>query len=359
MQKAMIPKRSVSILGYGSYIPKYRIKAKEIDRIWNKGVIVEDAKSYPPVQEKAVGNQDEDAITIGCEATRRAMKSAGIDPSKIRAIFLGSESNPYAVKTAGVTIAEAIGASSDLLGATYEFACKAATEGMQTLMGLIGSNMIDYGIAIGADTAQARPADVLEYTAASGGTALVLGPNSEDAVAQIEASYSYSEDTPDFWRREGRPYPRHYERFTGEPAYFKFVLSAAKTLMSEVGYEPDDLAYVVLHQPNYKFPYKAAKKLGFNDEQITPGLLCNEIGNLYAGSTLTGIAGALDEAEPHDKILAVSYGSGSGSDAFILNVEEDITKKRDRTPKVRDLIDNRKEYIDYSLYSKMREKIKR
>lgn len=358
MNNVMVPNRNVGIIGYGTYIPKYRIKTEEISRVWNKSVVVGDMNTSLPIEEKTVGNIDEDAITIGCEASRRAMKMAQVDPKKIRAIFLGSESNPYAVKTAGLTIGKAIGTSSNLLAATYEFACKAGTEAVQTIMGLIGSGMIDYGIAIGADTAQGRPADELEYTAASGGSALVLGPYNE-ALAKIEASYSFAEDTPDFWRREGERYPRHYERFTGEPAYFKFVLTAAKTIMDEMDYTVDDFDYVVFHQPNYKFPYKAAKKLGFEKEQIEPGLLSQKIGNFYAGSTLTGIAATLDNSKPGDKLLAVSYGSGSGSDAFILNVTDKIEEKKPKIPKINDLIEKRKEYIDYSIYSKMREKFKR
>lgn len=355
----MIPERDVGIIGYGTYIPKYRIKAKEIARVWKEGTVIEENSSFLPIKEKTVPNQDEDAVTISIEAARRAIQRAEIGPEKLRAIFMGSESNPYAVKTAGATIAKAIGASSDLLAATYEFACKAGTEAMQTTMGLIGSNMIDYGLAVGADTAQGRPDDALEYTAASGGTAIILGPNNGEALAHIEASYSYAKDTPDFWRREGEKYPRHYERFTGDPAYFNLVINAGKTLMKEAGYEASDFDFAVFHQPNYKFPRKAAEKLGFSGKQIKPGLLCNKIGNLYAASTLTGIAGTLDVATPEDKILVVSYGSGSGSDAFILNVEEEIEKKRGNAPKVRDLIEKRKEYIDYSLYSKMRGKVKK
>lgn len=359
MNKVMIPDKDVGIIGYGTYIPKYRIKAKEIARVWKEGTVIGDNSSFLPIKEKTVPNQDEDAVTISIEAARRAIQRAEIDPEMIRAIFMGSESNPYAVKTAGATIAKAIGASSDLLAATYEFACKAGTEAMQTIMGLVGSNMIDYGMAVGADTAQGRPNDALEYTAASGGTAIILGPNNDHSLAHIEASYSYAEETPDFWRREGEKYPRHYERFTGDPAYFNFVINAAKILMEETGYSPSDFDFAVFHQPNYKFPSKAAEKLGFNKEQIKPGLLCQKIGNLYAGSTLTGLAATLDEAKPKDKIFVVSYGSGSGSDAFVLNVEDGITKKRGNVPKIKDLIEERKEYIDYSLYSKMRDKIKR
>ena len=50
--------------------------------------------------------------------------------------------------------------------ADWQFACKAGTEAMQAAIGLVGSGMADYALAIGADTAQGRPGDALEYTAA-------------------------------------------------------------------------------------------------------------------------------------------------------------------------------------------------
>ena len=38
-----------------------------------------------------------------------------------------------------------------------------------------------YVLAIGMDTAQGRPGDALEYTAASGGAAFIIGPAEESA----------------------------------------------------------------------------------------------------------------------------------------------------------------------------------
>ncbi|MBI4344680.1 MAG: hydroxymethylglutaryl-CoA synthase, partial [Euryarchaeota archaeon] len=92
----------VGIVGYGAYIPKYRIKVEEIARIW--GEDPESIKNGLRVAEKAVPNIDEDAATIAVEAARNALRMAGIDPRRIGAIYVGSESHPYAVKPTGTVV---------------------------------------------------------------------------------------------------------------------------------------------------------------------------------------------------------------------------------------------------------------
>ncbi|HDY74693.1 MAG TPA: hydroxymethylglutaryl-CoA synthase, partial [Euryarchaeota archaeon] len=178
----------------------------------------------------------------------------------------------------------------------------------------------------------------------------------DDLIAEIEATYSVTTDTPDFWRREGEPYPRHGGRFTGSPAYFKHVISATTGLLKKTDLSPGDFDYAVFHQPNGKFPRTAAKNLGFTKEQIERGLLVERIGNTYSGATMLGLARVLDEAKPGDRILVTAFGSGAGSDSFSITVTEGILEKRGRSPTVEDYI-REKKYVDYGTYVKLRRKI--
>jgi len=344
------PERAVGITGYGAYVPRYRLPGREIARVWTGGT------GGSPVREKAVPGLDEDVVTMSIEAARNALVRAGIHPQQLRAVWVGSESHPYAVKPTSTIVAESIGAVPNVQAADWEFACKAGSEAMQAAIGLVGSRMADYALAIGMDTAQGRPGDALEYTAAAGGAAYILGP-AEAALAVINATYSFVTDTPDFWRREGEMYPSHGDRFTGEPAYFKHVLSAARTLMDGLGKTARDYEYIIFHQPNVKFPQRAAGMLGFTPEQYKPGLLSGEIGNTYSGSSLIGLAATLDIARPGDRILMVSYGSGAGSDAFDITVTGRISEAVPRAPTVREYI-NRRTEIDYALYARFRGKIR-
>ena len=337
------PERDVGIIGYGAYVPRYRLPAAEVARVWTDG------QGGTPIKEKSVPGLDEDVVTMSIEAARNGLaRAGGVDPVLIRAVWVGSESHPYAVKPTSTIVAEAIGATPHTQAGDWEFACKAGTEALQAAIGFVGSGMARYALAIGMDTAQARPGDALEYTASAGGAAYLIGPAAE-ALAVFEGSFSYVTDTPDFWRRAYQHYPSHGGRFTGQPAYFKHATAAAQGLMEALGTEPADYTYAVFHQPNVKFPQTVARRLGFVPEQIEAGLLVDEIGNAYAGSSLIGLTAILDVATPGDRVLLVSYGSGAGSDAISLRVTDAILERQQRAPMTRDYIARRVE-IDYATY---------
>lgn len=345
----MKPSRDTGIVGYGAYIPRYRLPTSEVARVWAGGSAV------LPVQEKAVAGLDEDVVTMSIEAARNSLARAQINPQEIRAVWVGSESHPYAVKPTSTIVAEAIGATPHTQAADWEFACKAGTEAMQAAVGLVGSEMADYALAIGMDIAQGRPGDALEYTAAAGGAAFILG-SAENSLATIDATYSYATDTPDFWRRANAVYPEHGERFTGEPAYFKHIMAAAEVMMDALQSDASDYDYAVFHQPNAKFPERVARMLGFSPEQTEEGLLVPQIGNTYAGSAMVGLTAILDVAKPNQRILLVSYGSGAGSDAMSMRTSELILDRQGLAPSTSSYIERRTE-IDYATYARMRGKL--
>ena len=345
----------VGIITYGVYIPRYRIKVEEITKVW--GANAADITGGLGVFEKSVPDLDEDAATIAVEAARNALKRRNVDPEKIGAVYVGSESHPYAVKPTACTVGEAIGATPHMTAADYEFACKAGTAAIQTCMGLVKSGMIPYGLAIGSDVSQGAPSDALEYTAAAGGAAYIIG--NDNPIATLNHTCSFTTDTPDFWRREGQAYPRHGGRFTGDPGYFKHVKGASNLLFEQYGTSPKDYTYAIFHQPNAKFPQKVAKDLGFKSEQIKPGLVVPWLGNTYSGASPIGLAATLDIAKPGDRIFVCSFGSGAGSDAFDITVTDAITSDafhRDAAPSVMQLLKD-PIYLDYARYAKHKGKI--
>ncbi len=341
------------IVGYGAFIPRNRIKSEEIARQWGKDPAA--IRRGLLLEEKSVPGLDEDTITIAVTAAQGALARAAIDPRRIGAVYIGSESHPYAVKPSGTVLVDALGIGPDVHVADFEFACKAGTEAMFVALGLVESGRVEYAMGIGADTSQGAPNDALEYSASAGGAAYIFGK--ENLLAEVLETYSFTSDTPDFWRREGEFYPRHGGRFTGEPAYFKHVTGATRGLLARAKLQPADFKYAVFHMPNGKFPLEVGKSLGFRKEQLETGWIVNKMGNTYSGSSPTGLAAVLDVADPGDLILITSFGSGAGSDSFVIRAEKLLPERRAAAPTVRAMLDAPRRYLSYGEYAKLREKI--
>lgn len=344
--------RAVGIAGYGAYVPRPRIAARTIAAAWGRSP---DARL--PLREKSVPAADEDTVTMAIEAARGALLRARVLPASIRAVWVGTESKPYAVKPSSTIVAEAIGATPWVSAADLEFACKAGSEAMQAACAYVGSGMADHALAIGMDAAQSKPGDQLEFTAAAGGAAYLFGP-AAGSLAVVEASRSFVTDTPDFFRRQHMHYPEHGHRFTGEPSYFRHSFAASRGLLEELGRRPSDYRWAVFHQPNPKFVRRIASELGFSEAQIAPGTVVDHIGNTYSGASLLGLAAVLDVAREGDRIFFCSYGSGAGSDAFSLCATSRLEAARGAAPSVADYLGRRHEIEDYGTYLRVTRKIR-
>ncbi|MCL6579706.1 MAG: hydroxymethylglutaryl-CoA synthase, partial [Candidatus Bathyarchaeota archaeon] len=334
------------IVGYGVYTSRFRIKEGNIER------------SVPFI--------DEDSITAAVEAGKTALIHSGVDSALVGKIYVGSESNPYAVKPIASKVAQVLKLGEeceDLQGVDAvdtEFACKAATSMFKDAASLVSypKSNIQYAMTIGTDNSQAAPRDCpggeLDLFVGFGACAYIFGRH--DVIAEIEGWYSCTSDTPDFWRRDGEPFPMHGGRFTGDPAYFKHIRKAAKKLMERLNLQIGDIDYFVAHQPNVQFPVRIAKELGFKEEQYLPSLQVAKFGNTYSGSSPVGLAAVLDIAKPEERILIASYGSGAGSDAYSLVTTSQILEKRKRQKlTVKYQAENPfLEYVDYTTYRRLK-----
>jgi hydroxymethylglutaryl-CoA synthase len=71
---------------------------------------------------------------------------------------------------------------------------------------------------------------------------------------------------------------------------------------------------------------------------------------------MTGLTAIFEVAQPGERILLISFGSGAGSDAFSLQVTEALLARRHLAPSIRAYIERRVE-IDYGTYARYRKKL--
>lgn len=323
-------KSAVGIVAYGTALPKQKVSTVTIAQSQGKSL---DLPKALGVLSKTIPSVDEDTITLATAAGQialiRFLQNSG-QKSDLGTLFIGSESHPYAVKPSGSVVKEALGLSDYLSMADLQFACKAGSQSLQIALAYVQAKMSKNAMAIGADTAQARPGDALEYTAAAGAAAFIVGHEEGESqlLAKLLGTKSVATDTPDFWRKPKESYPQHFGRFTGEPAYFKHVTMASRALLEQSQLIPSEIDFCVFHTPNAKFPKQVAKQLGFSKEQLAPALVVKDIGNTYAGASLLALSAVLDMAPAGAKILVCSYGSGAGADAFLFETTKHLVEQR-------------------------------
>jgi hydroxymethylglutaryl-CoA synthase len=314
---------NVNLASFGVYVPPFRLAVAETARVWQT-----DGRQLSQslgITHKAIADVDEDSITMAVAAGKQALDRASVPVSSIGAVYMGSESHPYAVKASGSIVADWLGLPSTYFCADLQFACKAATSGIQIVAAMIESGMIEAGLVLASDKAQAKPGDVLEYSTASSAVALLL--TKKPGIAKLVATKSYASDTPDFWRRQGQEAPTHLGRFSGQPAYFTHVAAAIELLSQHTKSTVTDYDHVVLHMPNKKFPQAMAKKFGITKEQMQYGFTQPYIGNPYTASTLLGLSRVLSFGQKNESVLQVAYGSGAGADALSWRITKSGNKQ--------------------------------
>lgn len=321
-------KHDIGIISWGISIPSCAVTTETIASSQGK-------KDNPGINlgiiQKTCPQPDEDSATLALAAACDALSK--LDNSTIKesigSLLIGSESHPYAVKPTGTIVAQALGLSPFLSMADLQFACKAGTQALQLSIAQVESGQIKVGLAIGADTAQSKPGDILEYAAGGGSGAYLIGSSKDyHLVAKLLTTMSIATDTPDFWRRGHAAYPEHAGRFSAEPAYFYHITTLTKRILKSLNLTPKDVDYCIFHTPNAKFPRQAAKILGFTPTQLERSLPVTQIGNTYAAAVPLALANVLDNAEADKKILVISYGSGAGADGFIFQTTKELGKIR-------------------------------
>ena len=344
------------ILGYGAFIPFTRIKVEEILNVW-RNTTLDKVKNILKVDERAVLQPNEDAITMAVAAAKGAIEQSKTDRATIDALFLGTCTNPYDSRPSVTVIADALGMAPNYIGSDLQFSGKSGTTAIQVCLGLITSRMAKVGLAIASDTLNRHtcPGRFYEYTASAGAAAFLIGEG--DPILEITGTHSYNSDLSDFFRVEGDRYIQNIgpggELFPAwEVGFVDHIVHASQSLMKEVNLKPKDYAYAIFQQPYGFAPFAVGERLGFTVEQIKPGVIAPMIGDCGAASSLLGLVNVLDHAKKGQRIFLASYGFGAGSDALSLEVTAALEERRPNVPLSKHLYEQ-KTLVDYGTACRM------
>ena len=334
------------IIGYGVYIPRYRLEQKEAAIPWG---------SWSP-GEKAVCGADEDVVTMAAEAADNAIQHASMDPTKIDAIYLGTASSPYIEQYIAPILGESLGLAPEATMIDYSGSLNAVAMALLGCLDAIAAKRIKTGIVIGAENRATAPGADGDASFGAGAMAMVIG--TAGTIADIEGVHTYSTLFLDRWHATKDSWVSNWNdyRFDREYGYQKHIVEACNGLFRKVSKKAADYDCVVFAQPDDRLPNLPAKSLGISRDKLAPAI-ASTLGDLGSCSAFLSLAGVLDNAKPGQTVLVASYGSG-GSNAFSLAVHERIQGKKKRLVPMERYV-TRKQYMTYTSYLRVREHVTR
>jgi 3-hydroxy-3-methylglutaryl CoA synthase len=303
------------IVSYGGYVPRYRLDRRKIFKAmgWMDPSTAVNARG-----EKAVANFDEDSITLAVTAGLESLK--GMDRSKIEGVFFASTTMPYKERLNAGIITAALGVPDHVRAADFGGGLKSGTTALLAALESVKPTGPRNLIVCTADCRLGRPASAEEMIFGDAAAAFVVGD--DQGIAEFKGSYSLTYDFGDHYRGEFAKFDRKWEdRWIRDLGYDEFIPEAVKGLLAKYGLRIGDFARVIYDCHYDAERKKLSKVLGIAPER-EQGNYQAEIGQSGAAHSLVMLAGALEKANPGDKLLVVSFGSGC--DALYFEVTEGI-----------------------------------
>ncbi len=301
----------LGILAVGAYIPRYRLSGKTLAEVWGGA----------GAGERAVANYDEDSLTMASEAALSAL--AGRDPSKVGACLFASTTAPYVEKSNATLLATVADLGTEVVTADLSGSLRAGTTAIRMALDLVKAGTAWQALVAAADMRPSAPGTELETLLGDGAAAVLLGEG--EAIATFEGAYTASHEFTDVWRKAGDRYLEMGDTtFVRAYGLDKHIPEAVDGLLSRVGLKRQDIAKVAYYAPDFRIHAALGRQLKFPETALLKEPVIGKVGNTGVASPLLGLASALEEAKPGDRILVVSYGNGA--EALLFQATELIEK---------------------------------
>lgn len=296
------------ILSFGAYIPKRRLQRSAVfaANAWFAGGLRGLAKG-----ERAIGNWDEDSITMAVEAARDCL--TGVDRSAVGGVILASTTLPFADRQNAGIAKEALNLADEVAALDVTGSQRAATSAL--IQALSGTKT---QLVAAADLRKSRAASEGELIQGDAAAAVLVGQG--PVIARLLGSHSVTTDFVDHYRATGEDYDYGGEaRWIRDEGYAKVMGGAIKAALFRFGVDGAAIAHAVIPVSVKGVPESLAKAAGIGAEAVADTLQAT-VGDSGAAHPLLMLSAVLERAKPGDKILLTSFGQGA--DILLLEATE-------------------------------------
>lgn len=299
------------ILAYGAYIPKLRLERKQIAQSWG-------IPGAPG--EIAVGNFDEDSITMAVEAGRDCIQD---DPAGVGGLYFASTSAPYHEKSCSTLVASVLDLPQDALTADFGTSLSAGLMALVAAVGVVDDGIAESVLVTAAECRVPEPRSADEQTLGDGAGAVLVGK--VDPVAEIKGLFTSYDEIMGSWRTTKDMRIHDYNpRFYTAKGYIPGMAAAITGAVEKFGVAPDDISKVVFGAPDFRSHGQVAKALALKGPARVQDALFAFVGGCGSAQPLMMLSAALEEAKSGDMILLA--GAGDAYNVVLLEVTDAIEK---------------------------------
>lgn len=307
------------ILSYGLYIPRRRLQRASIHDInrWFAPGLAGMAKG-----EKAIGNWDEDPVTMAVEAGRYCMD--GFDRKAIASLSLASTTLPFADRSNAGIVKEALNLSDNVSSHDRTGSLRAATGLL--MQSLQGDNM---DLCLAADRRKSKVASIEEMNYGDAAAGFLTGAG--NVIAKYLGGCSKTIDFVDHYREMGADFDYAWEaRFARDEGYQKILGSTIVDALGELDISGEEIDHAVIAVPVKGVPQKLAKAAGIAPDAVAD-IAMTTIGDTGVTHPLLMLAMTLQNAKPGEKVLLASFGQGA--DVLVFETTEQLQTVNERQAK--------------------------
>jgi len=317
------PRRTVSIIGTGSYVPKKVLTNEDLSRIVDTSD--EWITTRTGIKERRIAAKDEQTSDMAAKAALKAIEQAKISPAEIDLILVATATPDMLFPATACFVQKKIGATKAAC-LDISAACAGFLFGLEIAQQFITSHTHDTVLVIGAE----KLTSITDWTDRN--TCVLFGDGAGAAVLRHRGSThgvisthigSDGQYTDILFMpgggsrcpitRENVDLNLHTIHMIGKEVYKQAVsamLKAAKKALDQAGLAIEDIACIIPHQANVRIIEAIADRLGISREKMFVNL------DRYGNTSAAAVAIALDEAnrsgriKPGDYILMVVFGGG-------------------------------------------------
>ncbi|GAA0682390.1 OB-fold domain-containing protein [Natronoarchaeum mannanilyticum] len=292
------------IAGIGAYAPRLRIAAEEFEEAWGSF----DAAG---VERKAVPEADEDALTMGVEAARRALSAADADGADVRHLSFATTTPPMAEEDLTARIASILGTPESVRTETHTGSTRAGAQAFEAALAA-GPWNDGVGLVVVGDCPRGEPDSEVEHAAGAGAAALVVDG---DGPGRVVDSSSHVVPYPG---TRFRPTGSEETAGLGVTQYDRQAFTAALGgAVDALDAAPDGVDAAAVQSPDGKLPYRGAGALGVDTETIAAAETVSALGDTGAASVFLGAATAFEDGA--EQVLLAAYGNGAGANVAVVD----------------------------------------